>query len=255
MKKTLLIFLAFSFACENEVKDPAIDFTKITSLLDVKYASTFNSTLGTNLKSNSENNRLAYYADFAETTLNSVEDFYVNETDFTPLIEEDFIDAISQTPVLDLSFLTGQQEAIARPFLEDIMSQEELTYIDKKVWLFEKEITNSTLTSEQKYQLFSIASLIKQGVQVIRDAEAGLLMATTAGRIAKTIDVKAALRDGVIGLGIGAVRGAYVGCTGGTVVFPGLGTATGCVGGAVIGGAVGFIAGVGTNLLGQLFWN
>jgi hypothetical protein len=57
---------------------------------------------------------------------------------------------------------------------------------------------------------------------------------------------------GVVGGVVGAVFGATTGATGGTVVFPGLGTATGAVGGGVIGFATGFIGGVGTAIAGQL---
>ena len=56
----------------------------------------------------------------------------------------------------------------------------------------------------------------------------------------------------VVGFTVGAVKGGITGATGGTVVFPGLGTATGAVGGAVFGGALGFIGGAATSVAANL---
>jgi hypothetical protein len=50
-------------------------------------------------------------------------------------------------------------------------------------------------------------------------------------------------RGMVFGAITGAIGGAKIGAVGGTVAFPGLGTATGAVGGAVFGGAAGAIKG------------
>ncbi len=66
------------------------------------------------------------------------------------------------------------------------------------------------------------------------------------------VDSRAVWGGAVIGLSVGAVRGGLVGCAGGTILFPGLGTETGCVGGAVFGGALGFIEGAATGIAGSL---
>jgi len=90
---------------------------------------------------------------------------------------------------------------------------------------------------------------------MIRDANAGIGVARSAGRTTKTIDVKAALRNGVQGLALGAASGAYIGATGGTVVVPILGTVVGGVGCAVILGAAGFVSGVAGSILYDLLWD
>ena len=74
----------------------------------------------------------------------------------------------------------------------------------------------------------------------------------TGSRLNCSVNPRNVLGAGIIGLGIGGVRGGIIGCGGGTVLFPGLGTATGCVGGAVIGGALGFMEGVFGAIAGEL---
>ncbi|MEW4922432.1 hypothetical protein [Algibacter sp. 2305UL17-15] len=57
-------------------------------------------------------------------------------------------------------------------------------------------------------------------------------------------------RGMVYGAVTGAVNGGIIGATGGTVAFPGVGTATGAVGGAVFGGAAGAVKGA----VGGVIW-
>jgi len=45
-----------------------------------------------------------------------------------------------------------------------------------------------------------------------------------------------------------------ISCGGGTLLFPGLGTASGCFGDAVIGGALGFVEGAFAGVAGSLLF-
>ena len=67
-----------------------------------------------------------------------------------------------------------------------------------------------------------------------------------------SVSTRNVLLAGIVGLGIGGTRGSVVGCTGGTIVVPVLGTAGGCVGGAVIGGALGYVEGVVAGIVAEL---
>ncbi len=51
---------------------------------------------------------------------------------------------------------------------------------------------------------------------------------------------------------VGAVGGLKIGLAGGTVILPGIGSATGAVGGAVLAGANGFIGGTLVGVAGEL---
>jgi hypothetical protein len=145
---------------------------------------------------------------------------------------------ISSADELDLSYLTEEQKTLTVPFLNSILNQDDLSAASLTADNFNNLVMQSTLSDLQKYQLLTIGTAVKAGIKVIQDNTA------KSSRIAARVDVKGALQSGVIGLASGAVGGCYTGATGGTVAFPGLGTATGCLGGAVIGGALGFIGGV-----------
>jgi len=246
MKKFLLIILlGLSFGCENnEVQKSQKDYSAIVNNLDLTHQNAFKAALSSDRKN------------VSSTTLKYLkENYYTSDIDLTSIIYKQNPSGRVNDTSLDLSFLTVEQELIARPFLEQVMSLDELTNINKIIFLFEKQISYSLLNEEQKYQLFSMSSLIKQGVQMIKDAESGILVARSAGRVAGKIDVKSALRAGVEGLLVGAIGGAYAGATAGTVVFPVIGTVTGAVGCAVVSGAIGFTTGVIGSIASQLFWD
>jgi len=154
MKKLLFItLLGLSFACENtEIQKAPKDYSLLITNLDLTHKNAFKAAFN----SDPEN--------IPETTLGHLKENYY-ESDIDLGLGLNYLkqkpSGRVQDEALNLSFLSPQQEAIARPFLENIMSLEELTYTDKIVWLFEKQVTNSTLNEEQKYQLFSMGSLVK----------------------------------------------------------------------------------------------
>lgn len=66
------------------------------------------------------------------------------------------------------------------------------------------------------------------------------------------VNARGVLAGGVVGFFSGGATGAYVGCAGGTVTLPGIGTVVGCVGGAVFGAAGGFVGGVLSGVASEL---
>lgn len=64
-----------------------------------------------------------------------------------------------------------------------------------------------------------------------------------------------AVKADIKGAGVGALRGAYIGFTGGTVAIPGLGTAVGGTGGVMVGMISGAILGSAGAALSTAFWN
>lgn len=150
---------------------------------------------------------------------------------------------------LDLSFLSEGQLSLVAPLLNDLLDQADLSIASQKTNAFIYQVLVSSLGDEEKYQLLAMGIGIKSGIQTLLDV---------TSRTAKQqgeIDVKGALRAGVLGLTTGAVAGCYAGATAGTVTVPILGTAAGCVGGAVFAGAAGFVSGVGMSILQDLLFD
>jgi len=241
MKKlSLIIFLGLLSACEtSEVSEKCIDYSFVTENLNTVHKGVLDAAL-------SGDHQNVYTSAYG----------FMKEHYFSGAFELD-VESIKNSPSgrsngnVDLSFLTIDQQNILQPFLQKIVSLDDVTEISGDVEDFNALVISSSLNNEQKYQLLAIASSVKISAEFIQDA---LIKQRSLSGRTQAIDVKGALQAGVIGLGIGAVKGGYVGCTGGTVAFPGLGTATGCVGGAVIGGAVGFIGGVATSILQDLLF-
>jgi hypothetical protein len=124
-----------------------------------------------------------------------------------------------------------------------------------------KNSVNSSfaLTRDEKIVLLSVIEVGNEfakkffaggWIEVRRDIE--VATGRVVGGSGCSVDWRGVWAGGVVGGVVGAVFGATTGATGGTVVFPGLGTATGAVGGGVIGFATGFIGGVGPAIAGQL---
>ncbi|MBL7841597.1 MAG: hypothetical protein JNJ75_15750 [Cyclobacteriaceae bacterium] len=239
MKKILFFVLAcIPFSCqENSVEKPSLDYSAIMTNLDLVLGNTFNTA------------RLAGKESISITSLDYLKaNYYQSNLDLSGIDSKLSARASS---ALDLSFLTPFQEAIARPFLEDVVEVEEISDLSGIVAHFESAIANSSLVPEQKYQLYVMCSLVKQAGILIAEVQDDLL----AGKINGEINVKEALRAGVESLAAGAVYGAYVGATGGTMTVPIVGTVVAGVGCAVVGGAVGFVTGVVGSIASQLFWD
>lgn len=246
MKRLLLIALVgIAFSCgQNESQAP--DYSRMITSFDVTFKNTFHQTISSVSKKADLPNLPVVAAQYLK------DNFYTGDVQFDVAEFQQTISIagrVREDIALDLSFLTAGQQAIAGPFLQDVMQMEELTYMPHALFIYERQITNSLLTEVEKWQLFEISSLVRQAVQMIQDAQSGNVSRT------QVIDVKGALRAGVIGLAVGATAGAYAGATGGTVVFPVVGTVTGGVAGAVVGGAIGFVTGVAESILQNLLFD
>lgn len=239
MKKILLLLLVcISFSCqEDNIENQLPDYSSIITDLDLVLGRTFDAA------------RKAPQENISETTLNYLKvNYYKSDFDLSGIGSK----LLARTgSTLDLSFLSPSQEAIARPFLEKVTEVEEISDLSVIIAQFENQVTYSSIPLEQKYQLFVMGSLVKQAGELIATVQAELV----AGKVNGEVNVKQALRAGVESLAAGAVYGAYVGATGGTMTVPIVGTVVAGVGCAVVGGAVGFVTGVVGSIASQLFWD
>jgi len=244
MRKSLLITLmAVLTACqENTLSSKQTDYVGHVTNLEATYHGAF----AVAMKSTS-NTRYTVTYDYLRNNYFSGS-LQINSTEFGSQVASQ--KRASSIDDLDLSFLSEEQIILVAPFLNNILSQTDLSNADKLTDSFNNDIVLSALDEEHKYQLLAIGASIKAGIKIIEDAS---VQADSNGRVER-VNVKGALQAGVIGLVGGAVVGAKAGCAGGTVAFPGLGTATGCVGGAVIGGALGFIGGVAESIVQDLIF-
>jgi hypothetical protein len=242
MKKIMfLALLAFASSCQkSEIEKKQVDYSGITASLEAMY----NGAFAVALKSKPEN---VYSSTYKYLNQN----YFTGDFKLSPIELKTLTNArISSARELDLSFLSDEQRTLTIPFLDKIINSAELSVANDLANKFNNDITSSSLTEVEKYQLLSIGSAIKVGVKVIEDATSKV---NSGGRTEK-IDVKGALRAGVLGLAGGAISGCVTGALGGTVALPLFGTAGGCVGGAVFGGAYGFVVGVGGSILQDLIF-
>lgn len=126
---------------------------------------------------------------------------------------------------------------------------------------FQNGLTGSYLTEEDQLELYAVGAgiyahivFLEKGGTDLVGKEFGLTDkdSGTNPNLRCRVDMRAVWGGAVVSGGLNAIRGGAIGCGGGTVVFPVLGTATGCVGRAVIGGAVGFIEGAIAGVAGSL---
>lgn len=170
------------------------------------------------------------------------------------------------TGTVDLSAFEIYSESqldLIQPFIDDLLDEEDLNVIKSKATTFQQSVVNSTLSDDEKFQLLVVSSGIisfaefvdNGGIEQIQNAlfESNQFQSSN-GRVMACVDVKGALRAGVVDLAIGATVGGYVGATAGSFTVPIIGTVTGGVSGAVVGGAVGFVEGVTRSILTDLIF-
>ncbi|WP_157972245.1 hypothetical protein [Pleomorphovibrio marinus] len=158
------------------------------------------------------------------------------------------------------NYFTPNQSSLLNPFM-DALDHSANPHTAKNVALsFQNQIIHSpSLNYEEKISLLSISSgtivfsdfVLDGGIDRIKEK----VVVDHFGQVQTlgcSVNTRNVFLAGVVGIGLGGTRGTIIGCTGGTVVFPGLGTAGGCVGGAVIGGALGFIEGVSAGIVAEL---
>ncbi|WP_115867368.1 hypothetical protein [Marinoscillum furvescens] len=168
--------------------------------------------------------------------------------------------------LIDTVSMFGENQKIIMKHLTDQIF--ELEYLDEGydiVDSFEQELNNSNdLTEEERIQLIEFTSstralldfMSSDGIQAMYAQMAPEFNDSTSAQNGRVMGCDVGWRSvwagAVVGFTVGAVKGGITGATGGTVVFPGLGTATGAVGGAVFGGALGFIGGATTSVAANL---
>ncbi|MBD3631119.1 hypothetical protein [Cyclobacterium sp.] len=167
-----------------------------------------------------------------------------------------------------LEFLETLEDAYSREqlpilleFLNELFESDDFgkaKFLSKN---FHNKLFDSNLSNEEKLELHAIGSgvyaladfLENGGMDRFGEQMAVLVKGSGySSNLRCRVDMRAVWASAVVSGGINAVRGGVIGCAGGTVVFPLLGTASGCVGGAVMGGAVGFIEGAFGGLAGSL---
>lgn len=162
--------------------------------------------------------------------------------------------------ILEIAY-SGEQLPILEKFLDELFITEDYEKVKILARNFQNNLNGANLTEDEKLELLSVGVgiyaladfLDKGGMELVGEKlnviqkESGYTY-----NLRCRVESRAVWGGAVIGLTYGAVRGGMVGCAGGTVVFPGLGTATGCVGGAVFGGAIGFIEGAATGIASSL---
>lgn len=110
------------------------------------------------------------------------------------------------------------------------------------------QINRSTISNEEKVVVRAIIETSYQFAASVLSGnwtsiEGDLETATASSASGCTINWRGIWGAAVVSGVVGAYFGAKTGAAGGTVVFPGLGTASGALGGGVIGFATGFLGG------------
>jgi hypothetical protein len=164
--------------------------------------------------------------------------------------------------VLEIAY-SGAQLLILKEFLDELFVTDDYGKVKLFARNFQNTVKGANLSHEEKFELLSLGAgiyaladfLDKGGMELVGEKIAFLSKESdTAPNLRCRVDMRAVWGSAVISGGYGAVRGGIIGCAGGTVLFPGLGTATGCVGGAVLGGATGFIEGAALGIAGSLLY-
>jgi hypothetical protein len=158
------------------------------------------------------------------------------------------------------NYFTPNQTTLLNPFMDALDLSASPQTAKNAALSFQNQIIHSpSLNYEEKISLLSISSgtivfsdfVLDGGIDRIKEK----VVVDHFGQVQTlgcSVNTRNVFLAGVVGIGLGGTRGTIIGCTGGTVVFPGLGTAGGCVGGAVIGGALGFIEGVSAGIVAEL---
>jgi len=229
------------------------------------------STVKINLNKNSEQTRHILINKYF-TNLNYVQkDIY-----FTGIFEND--NSLHRINGNDLDSYLNDMNQLSEEYRNEIryftsnVENVEIEDLPKIISDFNNRIyASESLTDDEKIQLVAFSALtssfstfVKEGG--LDEVRSSIILETgqdsspenaSNGRISGTCKVnwRDAFRNGVEGFLGGALRGAWVGATTGTIAVPGIGTVTGAVSGAVAMGAVGFVGGVGGSLAKQAIWN
>lgn len=153
----------------------------------------------------------------------------------------------------EVSTLTTKQKILTEPFINDILGIWKLNMVQARVYTFVEDVMVSDLTDEEKGELTVLAAatssvvtfMQNDGVNILYNFMTTLVDDTSTGRIEGDCDVdwRSVWGSAVLGFFGGGTSGAIYGGSGGTIILPGIGSATGFIGGAVFGAAGGFTSG------------
>lgn len=278
MKTYILIVFAIAFfvSCQEDVdfSQPELDLTNASERLEQMYLDGLEvavQSLNPRLPGGGGKGLILDYEFLQSQTLQHLEKNYFSLNDFNveaflsgkpeagnyTNIDHNSADFLE---IMKMAY-SGEQLMILRKFLDELFVTEDYGKVKSLARNFQNNLKNHNLSEEEKLELLSVGAgiyafadfLERGGMEMVGEklAEHG----NEAGynpNLRCRVDMRAVWGGAVISGGINAVRGGVIGCAGGTVLFPGLGTATGCVGGAVLGGAVGFIEGAVAGVAGSL---
>ena len=155
-------------------------------------------------------------------------------------------------------FYNKNELVLVQPFLDELLETDDFVKVSALATSFHEKVISSILTRDEKIKLLSLSTavqaLAENSEELISIITTQMQEATgnTVDRLRCSVSPRNVLLAGITGILYGGVKGGIIGCGGGTVLFPGLGTVTGCVSGAIFGGAWGFIEGVGLGIAAEL---
>lgn len=163
-----------------------------------------------------------------------------------------------------LGHYSDSQIALAQPFVDKLLSTEDVNSYRFDAISFQESVVASSLTDDEKLELLVLSTSVVAFANFLENGGIERIQAIIANELeangipnGKTmgcsIDTRGVLADAVVGLVAGATYGGYVGATTGTFTIPGILTVAGGVAGAAAGGAFGFVTGalegIASNLL------
>lgn len=182
---------------------------------------------------------------------------------------------IGTEETIELKVPLSAEQVLSNNFINQVWDLESTAGIHSIVDRYESLVAASSLTENQKYELFSIGESVRVTAEFLdnggRDLIYGHVVANLppdepipveatevggkGGSGESCIKVKGVMQGAVLSGFGGAVTGGYIGCTAGSFTIPVVGTATGCVGGAMFGFASGFFGGVISGLTQQVIFD
>lgn len=277
MKTYILIVFAIAFfvSCQEDVdfNQPELDLTNASERLEQMYLDGLEiavQSLNPRLRGGGGKGLILDYEFLQSQTFQHLEKNYFSLHDFNvEAFLSDKPEAGNYTnidhnsadflEILERAY-SGEQLLLLRKFLDELFVAEDYGKVKSLARNFQNTLKNHNLSEEEKLELLSVGAgiyafadfLEKGGMELVGEKLAVLGKEPQTANLRCRVGMRTVWGGAVISGGINAVRGGVIGCAGGTVLFPGLGTATGCVGGAVLGGAVGFIEGAVAGVAGSL---
>ncbi len=267
MKKlllTLCVCMTIAVSCNNkETVTPKNDFKTVIANLNSMYKTgiTFQVSNLKDFTSLKDGKIVVDYDGLNKKTAEKLNSQFFGGM-FNPLsVLQASVAPKSKSLRLDDDYYSAEQQVMVDDYVGQMYNATDSYSADYVVQSFQNDIIYSSRFSyDQQIQLLAVV----QAGDVLSDyvfsgSAARDLGSVFAGYVDSqysefgcSVDWRGVWGGAVIGLGVGAVRGAIIGGAGGTVALPLLGTVTGAVGGAVFGGAAGFVEGALAGVAGSL---